>query len=549
MSTLKTQKEILENIPELNDEDYKMLDDEFDRYFFYKEHKDEGYRECWCTHCKKHFTYEYLQRTEPPQHYEFMHAKHNEQIMCPECHTYALAKQTYKMKTCSSLNKWKRLVLIKQKSLDEVYLMCLYGHRFYEFNYLGDTEYDLSAVYYLTPGMVRSFKNEYGYNWCERKRICEPFTKTWEYNHSFLENRGYTTVGLKNMKGTFMEYAPYSLFDDEYEKHFYRMYSKYHYYCAGETPFVKMLCYYALYPSIERLMKVDLGEFVCNLIDGRPMKRFIDWSADTPKEMFRMNNAEFTDFRENYYGSIDFKVYQLLRTVKKGILYSEVMDLIKDFAGDSAVRVAQKIKQHNLNITHTFNYLRKNTKRAKNRYGITDFDYENTAVMWTDYVTFAKELKYDLKREDIIFPKDLNKAHTQATENLDVVRDEKAFVKYQDRYLKLKKQYEYSNGNYQIVIPKSVNDIVAEGSALCHCVKGYAKRHLEGKTTILFMRSCKKPDTRLITIEIKDKMIIQNRGKENRNPTKLEKSFIDEWIAWVQAGSKRPKKKKTASAA
>ena len=63
------------------------------------------------------------------------------------------------------------------------------------------------------------------------------------------------------------------------------------------------------------------------------------------------------------------------------------------------------------------------------------------------------------------------------------------------------------------------------------------------------MRSCKKPDTRLITIEIKDKMIIQNRGKKNRNPTKLEKSFIDEWIAWVQAGSKRPKKKKTASAA
>jgi hypothetical protein len=225
------------------------------------------------------------------------------------------------------------------------------------------------------------------------------------------------------------------------------------------------------------------------------------------------------------------------------------VDLIKDFAGDSAVRVAQKIKQHNLNITHTFNYLRKNTKKAKNRYGITDFDYENTAVIWTDYLSFAKELKYELKREDVIFPKDLNKAHTQATENLDVVRDEKAFAKYQDRYSKLQKQYEYSNGDYQIIIPKGVNDIVAEGSALCHCVKGYAKRHLEGKTTILFMRSCKKPHSRLITIEINDKTILQNRGKSNRAPTKQEKAFIDEWIAWVKAGSKRPKKKKTASAA
>ena len=223
------------------------------------------------------------------------------------------------------------------------------------------------------------------------------------------------------------------------------------------------------------------------------------------------------------------------------------MDLIKDFAGDSAVRVAQKIKQHNLNITHTFNYLRKNTKKAKT--DTTDFDYENTAVIWTDYLTFAKELKYDLKREDVIFPKDLNKAHTHATENLDVVRDEKAFAKYQDRYSKLQKQYEYSNGDYQIIIPKGVNDIVAEGSALCHCVKGYAKRHLEGKTTILFMRSCKKPYSRLITIEINDKTILQSRGKSNRAPTKQEKAFIDKWIAWVQAGSKRPKKKKTASAA
>lgn len=550
MSTLKAQEEIMEYIPELTDEDFNMLDDEFDRYFFFKEHKNEGYRECWCTHCRKHFSYEYLQRIEPPQHYEFMHAKHNEQIMCPECHTYATAKETFKMKTCSTLNKRKRVVLIKQKSPNEVYLLCFYAHRFYEFKYLGDTEYDLSAVYYLTPGSVRNIKNNYGYNWYERKRICEPFTKTWEYNHSLLENRGYSICGVKNLKGTFMEYAPVGLFDDEYEKHFYRMHSKYYYYCAGETPFVKMLCYYALYPSIERLMKVDLGEFVCNLIDGRPMKRFIDWNAATPKEMFKMNSAEFNDFRVNYYGEIDFKVYQILRTVKKGILYSEVTELIKDFGGDSAIRVAQEIKQHKLNITHTFNYLRKHTKKSKTQYvGISNYDYENTAVMWTDYLTFAKELKYDLKRDDVIFPKDLEKAHTQATANIAVVRDKKAFIKYQGRYEKLQKKYEYSNGEYQIVIPQGVNDIVAEGSALRHCVKGYATRHMNGATTILFMRNCKKPDTRLITIEINDKTILQNRGKSNRAPTKQEKKFIDEWIAWVQAGSKRPKKKKTASAA
>lgn len=549
MSTLKTQKEILDNLPELTDEDFKMLDDEFDRFFFFKEHKNEGYRECWCTHCQKHFRYEYLQRTEPPTHYDFVHAKHNEQIMCPECHTYTTAKETYRMKNCRSLEKWKRLVLIKQRSPNEVYLLCFYGHRFYEFNYLGDTEYDLSAVYYLTPGQVKNIKNQYGYNWYERKRICEPFTKTWGYNHSKLENRGYSICGLNNLKGTFMEYAPVGLFDDEYEKHFYRCHSRYYSYCVGETPFVKMLCYYALYPSIERLMKVGLSEFVCNLIDGRPMKKYIDWNADTPKKMFNMNNAAFNDFRENYYGEIDFKVYQLLRSVKENILYSEVIDIIDGFAGESSVRVVQKIKQYKLNITHTFNYLRKHTKKSKNRYGIDDFDYENTAVIWTDYLKIAAELKYDLSRDDVIFPKNLKKAHDEASANIAVKHDAEAFKKYQSRYEKLRKTYEYSNGEFEIVIPLGVNDIVEEGKILGHCVKGYASRHMEGKTTILFMRNCKKPDTRLITIEINGKTILQNRGKSNRNPTKEEKAFIDEWIEWVKAGSKKNKKKKTAESA
>ena len=552
MSTLKTQKEIFDNIPKLTDEDNEMLKSVFDSFFFYKEHKNEGYRECWCTNCNKHFVYEYMQRTEPPQHYEFMHAKHNEQIMCPECHTYITAKDTRYMKTCSSLDKWKRVVLIKQKSPDEIYLLCYYAHSMYERKYLGDYEFHLSTVYYLTPGNVGNFRSSYGYDWKEAKSICEPFTKTYEYNHSLLENRGYDIVGLKNLKDSFMEYAPISLFDDEYEKYFYRTHSKYYGYCLGETPVCKMLCYYALYPSIERLIKVDLGEIVCNLVDGRPMKRFIDWSADTPKEMFGMNNAQFNDFREYYYGPIDFEAYQLLKRVKKDIRYSTVVDLIDDFAGDSAVRVATKIKEYNLNITHTFNYLKKNSKKGKTQYvGQIRFDYGKTAIMWTDYLNFAKELKYDLKREDIIFPKNLKEAHDTASENVAVVKNEKAFEKYKKRYINLQKMYEYSDGQYEIVIPLGVNDIVAEGKALSHCVKGYATRHLNGATTILFMRSCKNPDTRLITIEVDDKSrtILQNRGKSNRAPTKQEKAFIDKWIAWVQAGSKRPKKKKTASAA
>lgn len=516
------------------------------------------YRECWCSSCNEHFNYDFIQRTETPSHNEFIRAKHNEDVVCPKCGRRVIAKETYRAKQCKSLEEWKRIVLFKRKSKNEVYILCYFGHKdystYYSCNYLAEPEYALSVVYYLTPNSVKIFKKEYDYTYLgikdevflEKKIICEPFTKTWWYNRAAIYKRGYSYAGLNNLKNTFLEYAPLNLFDENYEKFFYQRHSSG--YSIGETPMIKFLCYYALYPSTERLLKVGLGEFVCYLVDGKPMKSYIDWKAESPKDMYKMNKAQFNDFKEHYYGPIDFKAYQLLRTVKQNISYSTVTKLIKNYGGDSAVRVAQKIKQHNLNITHTFNYIKKNTSAAS-KHVVNSWDYERTAIMWTDYLTFAKELKYDLTRDDIIFPKDLEKAHEEASANISVEKDEKAFAKYQKRYEKLQKMYEYSNGNYQIVIPKGVNDIIEEGTILQHCVKGYASRHIKGKTTILFMRRCNRPNTCLITIEINGSEIWQNRGKRNRQLTKDEQTFVNEWIAWVKAGSKRNKKKKAAKGA
>lgn len=84
---------------------------------------------------------------------------------------------------------------------------------------------------------------------------------------------------------------------------------------------------------------------------------------------------------------------------------------------------------------------------------------------------------------------------------------------------------------------------------LFHCVGGYAERHVNGKTTILFMRLAKEPEKRLVTIEVKGDTICQNYGYKDRRVNEKEKEFIEKWIAWVRAGSRRPKKKKTASAA
>lgn len=130
-----------------------------------------------------------------------------------------------------------------------------------------------------------------------------------------------------------------------------------------------------------------------------------------------------------------------------------------------------------------------------------------------------------------------------------IKKNQDAYAKYQKRYAALEKRYAFSNGEYQIVIPKGVNDIIEEGKILSHCVGGYAERHMKGKTTILFMRKCNAPAERLVTIEVKGNRICQNYGFHDRKVSPAEQKFINTWIEWVRAGSHRTKDKKAAGAA
>ena len=62
--------------------------------------------------------------------------------------------------------------------------------------------------------------------------------------------------------------------------------------------------------------------------------------------------------------------------------------------------------------------------------------------------------------------------------------------------------HEYSDDSLTVRLPKSMDEIVQEGAALSHCVGGYAKRHANGQTTILFLRKAEEPDTPYYTMEI-----------------------------------------------
>lgn len=553
MKVYKTKDAILRHAPNLDAEDEKLLNSEcFTPYIFFKDDRKNKRRECYCTACGAEFKENFVKRIMTPDDRSFLDAEHNEIVKCPKCGRRVMLKNEGRVRDCKNLEEWRRFVAVKPVGQNTVHLICGWANKDYTGrDFKTKPIYDISAIYYLTPGYVRVFKNAnpnwYAKLWYEPKSIIEPFAKTSCYSNAYAYNRGYIWIGFDRLKKTFLKYALIENFSVAYGKYFYNK----PYVCVFEVPEVKFFAYSAIYPNVEKLLKLDLGEFVCSLVDGKPMKHFINWNASTVYGMFNMTRGEFKRFREKFYNFDDFKVYEILKSANPNISYAVACDLCKAYSGEAAEKIAYAVKKQKLSLTKTLNYLTKaERKNFKSQYKkSTEYSRSTTAIWWKDYIYFAEKLKYDLTRSDVIYPKNLKEAHDNASGAMVIKKDQAAFEKYQKRYAALEKRYAFSNGEYQIVIPKGVNDIIEEGKILSHCVGGYAERHMKGETTILFMRKCNAPAERLVTIEVKDDRICQNYGAHDRQVSPAEQKFINTWIQWVRAGSHRTKDKKAAGAA
>lgn len=124
--------------------------------------------------------------------------------------------------------------------------------------------------------------------------------------------------------------------------------------------------------------------------------------------------------------------------------------------------------------------------------------------------------------------------HLKTAIDLSIYRknvNESKVIENKFKYLNLNK-FEFSGDDYCIVAPKSVQDILREGSFLKHCIANYADAVAYGRTIVVFMRKKSNPDLPLVTIQIRGKKnfsIALARGGRNRYVTHNESLFINEY--------------------
>lgn len=154
-----------------------------------------------------------------------------------------------------------------------------------------------------------------------------------------------------------------------------------------------------------------------------------------------------------------------------------------------------------------------------------DVDEGSRCSEYSDYIRMCKEYNGNLVK----YSQHLSSDHYLMTRNIRIVKDEQlqdAFDNKQEMW----NEYVYKSNTqkYCVIIPKSPEDLVLEGTALHHCVGSYTKRVLKGETLILFLRDRETPKIPLVTFEVRDTNIVgQVSAAYNRRPNQEIMDFIE----------------------
>lgn len=148
--------------------------------------------------------------------------------------------------------------------------------------------------------------------------------------------------------------------------------------------------------------------------------------------------------------------------------------------------------------------------------------------MYLDYLRFATELGLNLKNKRYLYPKDLKKAHDDFEKQLEILEEQKNNEMLQKRLNELSKNI-FKNKKFIVFPASSMSDLIDESKQQNNCVRTYVDRYANGECDIYFMRKVDKTDISLVTVEVRDNMIVQKRIKNNQPTTEEQNKFLKEW--------------------
>ncbi|MCH5205679.1 MAG: PcfJ domain-containing protein [Oscillospiraceae bacterium] len=479
--------EFLPKFPELSDKLQTKLRQQLRPFVLYN-HSGKAR----CTHCEAEFELDKA-------------VKHKEKDVCPVCgrkSTYIDC--VYRYAGCTVESVANVMVFLAGED-NNLYIRCFAQKMFFRHGELVPIIDQMETQrYVVTPdGSARYgvdwywtkekgwYQKHYKTEWTVRTKISDPV---------FLNQYAYTSINTAALRKTFLKYsgADRMKFDDDLSLFDY-------------------IRFYAKYPGVERLAKCGLMQIVkcaVNRYSGYYRKNYyyhpsedtgdIQWKENEVHKMLGVTRLALRYIRAGKVGYTSYKhavVEFPNMSEERRIAYAKATDNRYTLLGNLA-EWTDKPK------TKILDYIIK--------HGIELHDYR-------DYLRICiEELGYDVTDRVVAFPPHFAAAHDRVISAEAAIRQEqleKRNAELAAKFEKLKnerKSLEFQHGDYIIIQPRSAAEIIAEGKILSHCVGGYAERHMNGATTIMFLRERSAPDKPFYTIEVSNSLkLVQCRGYKN----------------------------------
>jgi hypothetical protein len=518
-----TEEERDRILPKINswitDEEDEALRERMPKYMFYW--YDNRKRQTYCSGCgaRNRGTMGKLQ--------------HGKTVGCTVCGREMKAASTgrygYAMK---ALAEWTKAAFIRTDEEGNILIMTADVLWYYnQDNLRGDLGIETKSKYYFAPGKVQMWAR--GEEWLGNgkwkyypkptKTVGEGFADGYLYG-CMEANGTYYVIGLEQLERSNFRYcAVWEFFDRlglDIEAHRARWVISY-------------LAQYAMRPQIEMAVKIGIREAVAELVEqGRVNSRWLNWKATTAAGFLRMGKADANAFLR---AGMDLEELRFWHNTCSEMSMTEYIGFRKRCGNEhEATLLKNTAKKAGCTVTQAMNYAEK----------------AGNLRLWSDYLDMAERLNYDLTDRTVAMPKNLRERHDAAVETIEYRKKEGREKEYLKRREKLRKRYEFSLDGLRVMVPETVQDIVEEGKTLHHCVGGYAGRHVSGATCILFIRHERRPERSFLTLELDEKKLwirqvhgYRNEGYKNAVPPRIRyQGFIETWLEWVRAGSKRNRK-------
>lgn len=297
----------------------------------------------------------------------------------------------------------------------------------------------------------------------------------------------------------------------------------------------KYLYLWQTYPVLEQIVKAGLFQLVDDILEYRATDA-IKRKGRKPTEFLSVTKKEFRRLRDMNGGAKELKWLQFEKSSGRIIKDEEIYWMAKE---ELEAKDLQFVLDR-MSICQVRHYLVKQSEKSGD-------DISHILQVWKDYLCMAGKLRLDVYDSIIYRTSDLQRRHSEAVIQMEEKKKEirrreleEKYVGFQEQLIALKEKYEFSAGEYQIVAPKSIDDILYEGDTLHHCVNktdNYFDRIASKESYILFLRKKENPEVPFYTLEAEpDGTIRQKRAEFDRQNKDIDEvtSFLRLWQKEIQ---------------